>query len=38
VHVTHVGYDQNTGEFTVRLSPLKALGSMLPRDMFSCLP
>jgi len=21
VHVTHVGYDQNTGEFTVRPSP-----------------
>ena len=25
VHVTHVGYDQNTGEFTVRPSPYCAI-------------
>ena len=25
VHVTHVGYDQNTGEFTVRPSPYRVI-------------
>lgn len=38
VHVTHVGYDQNTGEFTVRPSPCRAMKMRETRIVSICVP
>jgi hypothetical protein len=35
VHVTHVGYDQNTGEFTVCLSPFHGIFAYMSFGHFS---
>jgi hypothetical protein len=35
VHVTHVGYDQNTGEFTVRLFPFHGISTYMSFGHFS---